>query len=102
MRQDLCRRCLSYNKSCSQAWETMGLVMEKEQSYRDAAECYEKSWAFGHQAEAAVGFKLAFNYLKARRFVEAIDVCDKVLAQYPDYPKIREEILNKAYASLRP
>jgi len=32
--QDLCRRCLSYNKSCSQAWETMGLVMEKEQSYR--------------------------------------------------------------------
>lgn len=37
-----------------------------------------------------------------RRFVEAIDVCDKVLAQYPDYPKIREEILNKAYASLRP
>ena len=32
--QDLCRRCLSYNKSCPQAWETMGLVMEKEQSYR--------------------------------------------------------------------
>lgn len=32
--QDLCRRCLSYNKSCSQAWETMGLVMEKENSFR--------------------------------------------------------------------
>ncbi|CAN0250307.1 unnamed protein product, partial [Laminaria digitata] len=32
--QDLCRRCLSYNKSCPQAWETLGLVMEKEQSYR--------------------------------------------------------------------
>lgn len=39
------------------------------QNGSDAAECYEKSWAFGHQAEAAVGFKLAFNYLKARRYV---------------------------------
>ncbi|CAN0005167.1 unnamed protein product, partial [Hapterophycus canaliculatus] len=100
--QDLCRRCLSYNKSCPQAWETMGLVMEKEQSYRDAAECYEKSWNFGNQAGAAGGFKLAFNYLKAKRFVEAIDVCNKVLAQYPDYPKIREEILCKAQDLLRP
>lgn len=36
------------------------------------------------------------------RFVEAIDVCNKVLAQYPDYPKIREEILCKAQESLRP
>ncbi|CAN0392522.1 unnamed protein product, partial [Pylaiella littoralis] len=100
--QDLCRRCLTYNKSCSQAWEALGLVMEKEQSYRDAAECYEKSWEFGNQAGAAGGFKLAFNYLKAKRFVEAIDVCNKVLAQYPDYPKIREEILCKAQESLRP
>ncbi|CAN0342993.1 unnamed protein product, partial [Laminaria digitata] len=69
--------------------------------HRDAADCYEKSWEFGNQAGAAGGFKLAFNYLKARRFVEAIDVCDKVLAQYPDYPKIRQEILCKAQASLR-
>lgn len=33
-RQDLCRRCLGYNKSCPQAWETMGLLMEKEQNFR--------------------------------------------------------------------
>lgn len=33
------------------------------------------------QASAAVGFKLAFNYLKAKRFVEAIDVCHKVREQ---------------------
>ncbi|CAM9140679.1 unnamed protein product [Discosporangium mesarthrocarpum] len=100
--QDLCRRCLSYNKSCPKAWETMGLVMEKELSYKDAADCYEKSWTFSNQASAAVGFKLAFNYLKARRFVEAIDVCNKVLTQYPDYPKMREEILSPAQSSLRP
>jgi tetratricopeptide repeat protein 21B len=29
--QELCKRCLSYNRSCAKAWEYMGLVMEKEQ-----------------------------------------------------------------------
>lgn len=43
-----------------------------------------------------------FPHLVNARYVEAIDVCNKVLAQYPDYPKIREEILCKAQALLRP
>lgn len=138
--QELCKKCLGYNKSCAGAWELMGVIMEKEQSYKDAAECYEKSWDFEHQvremvccdrmhrsvdinvllspsligidgspwtippsqASASVGFKLAFNYLKAKRFVEAIDISNKVLAQYPDYPKIRKEILERAMEGLRP
>jgi len=100
--QDLCKKCLSFNKSCAGAWELMGVIMEKEQSYKDAAECYEKSWNFEHQASASVGFKLAFNYLKAKRYVEAIDISNKVLAQYPDYPKIRKEILERAMEGLRP
>jgi tetratricopeptide repeat protein 21B len=49
-----------------------------------------------------VGFKLAFNYLKAKRFVDATNVCHKVLQQYPDYPRIRDEILEKAISALRP
>jgi tetratricopeptide repeat protein 21B len=32
--QDLCKRCLTYNRSCAKAWELMGLIMEKEQSYK--------------------------------------------------------------------
>jgi len=76
--------------------------MEKEQSYKDAAECYEKSWKFEHEASATIGFKLAFNYLKARKYVEAIDICNKVLALYPAYPKIRKEIMEKAMSLLRP
>ena len=51
-------------------------------------------------------FKLAFNYLKARKYVEAIDICHKVLLetkiQYGiEYPKIRASVLDKARASLR-
>jgi tetratricopeptide repeat protein 21B len=40
--QDLCKRCLSNDKSCSQAWEILGLVKEKDMDYEHAAECYEK------------------------------------------------------------
>jgi len=58
-------------------------------------------WKHDGEASAAAGFKLAFNYLKAERFVEAIDVCHKVIKMYPNYPRIREEILDKARESLR-
>ena len=48
-----------------------------------------------------VGYKLAFNYLKARRYVDTIDVCHKVLQNNLSYPKIRKDILEKARQSLR-
>ena len=38
---------------------------------------------------------------KSKRYVEAIDVCHKVLSQYPDYPKIRKDVLEKARQALR-
>eukprot|EP00455_Lapot_gusevi_P005053 TRINITY_DN12130_c0_g1_i4.p1 TRINITY_DN12130_c0_g1~~TRINITY_DN12130_c0_g1_i4.p1 ORF type:complete len:144 (-),score=53.20 TRINITY_DN12130_c0_g1_i4:36-431(-) len=99
---ELCQKCLTHNKSCSKAWELLGMIMEKENSFKDAADDYEKAWKLLNEASPAVGFKLAFNYLKAKRFVEAIEVCQKVLAICPDYPKIKKDILEKARASLRP
>jgi len=41
--EDLCNRCLKYNLSCGRAWETMGVIREKEASYKDAADMYEKA-----------------------------------------------------------
>ncbi|XP_006890641.1 PREDICTED: tetratricopeptide repeat protein 21A isoform X2 [Elephantulus edwardii] len=99
---ELLRRCLQYNKSCSKAYEYLGFIMEKEQSYKDAATNYELAWKYSYQASPSVGFKLAFNYLKAKKFVEAIEICHSVLREHPNYPKIREEILEKAQGSLRP
>ncbi|KAL6760145.1 intraflagellar transport protein [Haematococcus lacustris] len=100
--QDLCQKCLKYNKSCAKAWEYLGSIMEREQAYKDAAEHYEAAWKHESQASAAVGYKLAFNYLKAKRFVEAIDVCHKVIKAFPDYPRIRKDILEKARQGLKP
>ena len=44
---------------------------------------------------------MAFNYLKAKRYVESILVCHHVLSQYANYPKIQKEILDRARAALR-
>jgi len=98
---DLCKRCLSYNQSCARAWEHMGLIMEMEYAYKDAADYYGKAWYHGEEASAPIGFKLAFNYLKAKRYIESIDVCHKVLRKFPDYPKIRKDVLDKARTALR-
>lgn len=100
--QELCKKTLSINKSSARSWEMLGQIMEKEQSYKDAAEHYEHAWTFMNETSPSVGYKLAFNYLKAKRFVEAIDVCHKVLAAFPDYPKIKKDIMAKAREALRP
>lgn len=99
--QELCKKTLVQNKSCSQAWEILGLVMEKEANYDMAADCYQKAFKLEFEASASVGFKLAFSYLKCKKFVMAIDICEVVLSQYPDYPRISEEILKKAQHSIR-
>ncbi|XP_048728803.1 tetratricopeptide repeat protein 21B-like isoform X2 [Ostrea edulis] len=101
MATELLKRCLQHNKSCCKAHEYLGYIFEKEQSYKDAASSYEMAWKYGNKNNPVIGFKLAFNYLKAKRFVDAIDICHHVLGNHPNYPKIRKEILDKARASLR-
>uniref|UniRef100_A0A671SK95 Tetratricopeptide repeat protein 21B-like n=1 Tax=Sinocyclocheilus anshuiensis TaxID=1608454 RepID=A0A671SK95_9TELE len=101
MAGELLKRCLRHNKSCCKAYEYMGYIMEKEQSFRDAAMNYEMAWKYSNQTNPTIGYKLAFNYLKAKRHVDAIDVCHKVLDAHPNYPRIRKDILDKARAALR-
>ncbi|KAM3929225.1 tetratricopeptide repeat protein 21A [Leptodactylus fuscus] len=99
---DLLKRCVKYNKSCCKAYEYIGFIMEKEQSYKDAAENYKLAWEYSSQSSPAVGFRLAFNYLKDKKYVDAIDICHKVLKAHPTYPKMKKEILDKAQANLKP
>ena len=79
----------------------MGLIKEKERAYVDAATHYEKAFEMSSRKNEAVGFRLAFNYLKAHRYIDAIDVCHKVLNKHPNYPKIRDEILDRSRQALR-
>lgn len=76
--QDLCTRCIRYNQSSGKAWEYLGQILEKSQSYQDAAQKYENAWRHTNEASPSVGYRLAYTYLKAKRLTEAIDVCHKV------------------------
>mmetsp|Transcript_68417 Transcript_68417/g.198374 ORF Transcript_68417/g.198374 Transcript_68417/m.198374 type:complete len:1349 (+) Transcript_68417:99-4145(+) len=97
----LCHLAKDHNRSCGKAWEQLGLIYEKEQAYKDAASHYEKAWEFCNESSPSVGYRLAFNYLKAKRYVVAINVCHQVLSISENYPKIRKDVLEKARSLLR-
>ncbi len=69
MAQEYLKKAIGHDKSCTKAWEYLGLIMEKEAAYKDAADNYEQAWKYDNQANPTVGYKLAFNYLKAERCV---------------------------------
>ena len=79
----------------------MGYIMEKESSYKDAATHYEQAWKSSNQANPTVGYKLAFNYMKAKRYTDAIDVSHEIIKKYPNYPKVKKEILEKSRDNLK-
>lgn len=95
------KKILKHNKSCCKAYELSGQVSEKEQSYRAAAGYYDSAWRFGGKTKPAIGYKLAYNYMKIRKFADAIDVCQQVLKLHPDYPAIKKDILDKCRNNLR-
>ena len=99
---ELCKKTLHVNKSNGKAWEILGSINEREAAYRDASDNYEQAWYNCGQSNVNIGFKLAYNYLKCKKFVEAIDICHAILKLNPDMPKVRKEILSKARDGLRP
>ena len=93
-------------------------MAEKEQNYREAAGHYERAWRLGMdpaatsssssssssataRAQPALGYKLAFQYMKCKQYADAIDVCHQVLAAHPNYPRIRKDILEKSRNNIR-
>lgn len=42
-------------QSCCKAYEYSGYIMEKEQSYKDAAQAYENAWKYGDKNNPAIG-----------------------------------------------
>lgn len=86
--EEILKKSMKYNASCAKAEEFMGLIKEKESSYIDAASHYEKAFKLTNSKSLAMGYRLAFNYLKAKRYIECCDVCQKILKIAPDFPKV--------------
>ncbi|XP_015435136.1 PREDICTED: tetratricopeptide repeat protein 21B-like [Dufourea novaeangliae] len=98
---DLLRRVLQHNATCVRARELSGRIAEKEQSYREAASQYSQAWKYGGKSNLSVAYKLAYCSMKAKAYAEAIDACNEVLKQSPDYPRIRKDIFEKCINNLR-
>ena len=82
------KKVLKHNASNVKAEELMGLIKEKERAFVDAAMHYEKAFEMSSRKNEAVGFRLAFNYLKAERLIDCIDVSKEVLKVNPNFPGI--------------
>ena len=42
-------------QACCKAYEYMGFIMEKEQSYKDASRNYELAWKYGNKSNPNIG-----------------------------------------------
>jgi tetratricopeptide repeat protein 21B len=63
---------LKENKSSGKAHELLGLIKEKEQAYVDAAQSYEKAFELTKKKSASIGYRLAYNYMKGKRYVDCL------------------------------
>ena len=95
------QKVLKHNKSNVKAFEYMGLIKEKERDHVVAAKHYQTAFRLSNNKNAGVGFRLAFNYLKAQRYTDTLDVGKQILKVIPDYPRLKDDLLLKARQQVR-
>ncbi|KRZ19185.1 Tetratricopeptide repeat protein 21B [Trichinella zimbabwensis] len=98
---EILKTCMQHNASCIKALEYLSLINEKQQKWADAVSNLEMAWTICKHRHPAIGYRLAYIYLKAKRYVDAVDTCHVVLNNFPDYPRIKHDILDKARLSFR-
>lgn len=99
--REVLRRVLYHNQSCGRAYEYLGYLAEKDSNYKAAAQNYDCAWKYNGKSNPTMGYKLAYSYLKLKKYPESIVVCRHILKAHPDFPKIRKDILEKAKTQLR-
>lgn len=97
----LLKLVLQHNKSSLRAWDLLGLILEKDGAFEDASESYASAWKLTDEKDPKIGYKLAYNLMKSKKYIKSIDVCHKVLRQFPDFVKIRKEVLDQCRPFLR-
>lgn len=98
---ELLDRVRLHNKSCGKAFELAGQCSEKTQMYALAATNYAQAWRLMGSVRPTIGYRLAFNYMKLKRYADAIDICQQVLKLHPEFASIRKDVLDKCRNNLR-
>eukprot|EP00892_Ulva_mutabilis_P009788 jgi/Ulvmu1/7181/UM034_0090.1 len=99
--RDFCALALRHNASAARAWDLQGTCLEAEGDARGAAASYTHAWRLMRGGNPAFGYRLAWNLLKSAQYAEAVDVALQVLDKFPDYPKIKEDVVDAGVKKLR-
>lgn len=99
--RDFCALALRHNASAARAWDLDGTCLEAQGDARGAAAAYGHAWRLMRGGNPAFGYRLAWNLLKSAQYVEALDVALEVLAKFPDYPQIQEDVVEVGMKKLR-
>ncbi|EAX97552.1 TPR Domain containing protein [Trichomonas vaginalis G3] len=100
--EEYVNKAVNLDKSCRKAWEMMAQIYEKKKLHEEAAAALSTAWELTSKTDCYIGYKLAYNYMKAQQPVEAIKVARVVLKIHQNYPKIKEQILIPCCAQIRP
>ena len=73
--------------------------MEKEASYADACDYYKLAFSFNKSP--SLGYKLAFNHLKAKNYTDAIDISEAIYREFPQFEAIKTDVYQNAIAQIR-
>lgn len=95
-------KAVTLDKSCRKAWEMMAQIYEKKKLYDEAAAALSTAWELTSKTDCYIGYKLAYNYMKAQNPVEAIKAARIILSIHQNYPKVKEQILIPCCAQIRP
>lgn len=98
---ELLKRVLQHNKSCIKAYELSGFIAEKEQNVKLTFANYENAWKFGGRSNPQIGFRLAYSFMKNKRYADALEVSYHILKIHPDYPRVKKDIIEKCQNNLR-
>ena len=94
-------RCIAYNQYCSRAYEYIGYIAEKEGKFEEAVQAYEKVWKTAQRCSPSTGYRYASCCMRVRQFMSAMDVAKEVACNFPEYSRIRNEVLDKVHLNFR-
>ncbi|KAK7862078.1 hypothetical protein R5R35_011496 [Gryllus longicercus] len=97
----LLKRILGHNKGYCKAYQYAGVIAEKEQYYSEAAKQYQNAWKFGGYSNPQIAYRMAYNYMKDRKYVQALDTCQTIKKLHPGFADTCLDIVEICRNNLR-
>ena len=71
------------------------------QNLKETITNLEMAWNLTNHNNSNTGYKLALSYIKVKKYSDAIDIARIIMNKYPDHPRIKKDVFDKALACLK-